>query len=100
MNKITSIDLDSGIAILTFGSDTDSVIVTQINLESGQITFPVELDFDGIQIDIQKYGNIFYADGLVIFNNVPQMNEYEMSFRSTKTIFENEILINSEMFRN
>ena len=96
VGTITSIDLDSGIAILTFGSDTDSVIVTQINLESGQITFPVELDFDGIQIDIQKYGNIFYADGLVIFNNVPQMNEYEMSFRSTKTIFENEILITSK----
>ena len=96
VGTITSIDLESGIAILTFGTDTDSVTVTQINLESGQITFPIELDFDGIQIDIQKYGNIFYADGLLVFNNIPQMNEYEMSFRSTKTIFENEILITSK----
>jgi hypothetical protein len=87
VGTITSIDLDSGIAILTFGSDTDSVLVTQIDLENSQITFPVELDFDGIQIDIQKYGNIFYGDGVIIF---------EMNYRSTQTIYENEILITAK----
>jgi hypothetical protein len=96
VGTITSIDLDSGIAILTFGSDTDSVLVTQIDLENSQITFPVELDFDGIQIDIQKYGNIFYGDGVIIFNNIPSITNYEMNYRSTQTIYENEILITAK----
>lgn len=96
IGTITSIDLDTGIAVLTFGTDTDSVVVTQINLENSQITFPVELDFDGIQIDIQKYGNVFYGDGVVVFNNVPSITNYEMKYRSTKTIYENEILITSK----
>lgn len=91
---ITSLDLETGITVLTFGTDTDTLTVIRIDLENGTITFPTPLDFDGLQIDVQKYGNVFYSDGLIVLsNNVSQFSNYTLDYRSTKTIYENEVLI-------
>lgn len=91
---ITSLDLETGITVLTFGSDTDTLTVIRIDLENGIVTFPTPLDFDGLQIDVQKYGNVFYTDGLIVLsNNVSQFSNYDLDYRSTKTIYENEVLI-------
>ena len=91
---ITSLDLETGITVLTFGSDTDTLTVIRIDLENGTVTFPTPLDFDGLQIDVQKYGNVFYTDGLIVLsNNVSQFSNYDLDYRSTKTIYENEVLI-------
>jgi len=44
------------------------------------------------------YGNIFYDRGMVVFtkdiNSGSALTEYDLDFRSTKTIYENEIFLN------
>lgn len=91
---ITDLDLNSGLATLTFGSDTDIVELIRIDFQQGIIKTSQPLDFDGLSIDEQKYGNVFYDDGLLVFGNVPQFSNYVLDFRSTKTIYETEVLIN------
>ena len=66
---ITDIDFESGLTTLTFGSDTDVVEVVRIDFEQGILTTSQPLDFDGLSIDEQKYGNVFYDDGLLVFSN-------------------------------
>ena len=91
---ITDIDFQTGLTTLTFGSDTDVVEVVRIDFEQGILTTSQPLDFDGLSIDEQKYGNVFYDDGLLVFTNVPAFSNYSLDFRSTKTIYESEVLIN------
>lgn len=91
---ITDLDLNSGLATLTFGSDTDVVEIVRIDFQQGIIKTSQPLDFDGLSIDEQKYGNIFYDDGLLVFGNIPEFSNYVLDFRSTKTIYETEVLIN------
>jgi len=91
---ITDLDLNTGLSTLTFGSDTDVVEIVRIDFQQGIIKTSQPLDFDGLSIDEQKYGNVFYDDGLLVFSNVPQFSNYVLDFRSTKTIYETEVLIN------
>jgi hypothetical protein len=91
---ISSFDAETGFAILTFGTDTDIVTVTQINTEGSTIQFAQPLDFDGIDIDEQTYGNIFYSDGLLVLR--PQITAYTLRYKSTQTIYETEVLITAK----
>jgi len=91
---ISSFDAETGFAILTFGTDTDIVTVTQINTEGGTIQFAQPLDFDGLDIDEQTYGNIFYSDGLLVLR--PQITAYTLRYKSTQTIYETEVLITAK----
>ena len=93
---ITSMDFSTGVTVLTFGSDTDSVVLTRIDFENNTLLAAEPLDFDGLEIDQLAYGNIFYSDGLLVFTNLSSLRQYRCSFRSTKTIHETEILISSK----
>lgn len=93
---ISSFDIQSGIAVLTFGSDTDSMVVIKIDFESGFIQTSIPMDFDGLEIDELQYGNVFYDEGLVVTVNAPVFNDYDLDFRSTKTIYETEVLITAK----
>ena len=91
---ITSIDLETGLATLTFGTDTDIVTIVQLDNNTQQIQFAQALDFEGLDIDEAVYGNIFYADGLIVLKN--QINDYTLRYKSTKTIYETEVLISAK----
>lgn len=93
---ITSIDFQTGITVLTFGSDTDSIFVSRIDFENTTIQFAEPLDFDGLDIDELQYGNIFYDEGLFIFHSLTQFSNYTLKYRSTKTIHETEVLISAK----
>jgi hypothetical protein len=90
---ITSFDVQTGVSVLTFGSDTDSVLVVKIDLESGYMQTAIKLDFDGLDIDELQYGNAFYDEGMVVIVDAPIFSNYTMNYRSTKTIYETEVLI-------
>jgi len=90
---MNSFDVQTGIASLTFGSDTDSVEVVKLDFQSGILQTAEPLDFDGLDIDEQKYGNVFYDDGLLVFTNVTQFSNYTLDFKSTQTIYETEVLV-------
>ena len=91
---ITSMDLETGVSIMTFGSDTDSVSIVKIDIQSGTLRTSEPLDFDGLDIDQIIYGNIFYSDGLLVFTNTPAFSNYTCTYKSTKTIYETEVFLN------
>ena len=92
---ILSFDVNTGVATMTFGSDTDNVLVVVIDLEQGTITTAVPLDFDGVEIAEARFGNIFYSDGILSIINLNSFSNYILNYRSTKTIHETEILVSS-----
>ena len=59
--SIANFDVESGIAILTFGSDTDSVDIMVLDFSENRLQTSVQLDFEGLPIDEARYGNIFYV---------------------------------------
>lgn len=94
---LSDLDLNTGIGTMTFGSDTDSVEVVKIDFENGTLQTAIPLDFDGLTIDVFRYGNIFYSSGLVVLANLSApIKNYSMDFRSTKTIHETEVLITAK----
>lgn len=92
--SISSFDVETGIMVATFGSDTDAFIVVELDLPSKRFQTSIPLDFDGLDIDEIRYGNVFYSDGLVILSTAPSFSNYRLQYRSTKTIHETEVLIN------
>jgi hypothetical protein len=93
---VSSIDLETGITILTFNGDTDEMILASIDFESSTISFTSVLNFDGLVIANQSYGNVFYSDGIVSLTNVSDFDEYTLEYRSTTTIHETEILLEAK----
>tara|TARA_Y100000389_G_scaffold154403_1_gene154930 strand:- start:1450 stop:2583 length:1134 start_codon:yes stop_codon:yes gene_type:complete len=87
-----SIDFDTGVSTMTFGDDTDQVSVGILDLTNSSITTATPMDFDGLEIDEARYGNIFYSDGTIILWDNP-IDNYTMGYRSTKTIHETEVLV-------
>ena len=93
---ISSIDFESGLAILTYNGDTDEVLIVSLDFQSGTITFESKLNFNGLILQTQGYGNVFYSDGLIVFNDIAEFSEYSMDYRSTQTIHETEILLEAK----
>jgi len=93
---ITSIDYETGDAILTFSGDTDDMILSSIDFDEGLISFDTILNFNGLKIDTLSYGNIFYSDGMIVLTNVSDFTEYDLEYRSTTTIHETEILLEAK----
>lgn len=86
-------DLETGISTLIFNGDTDTVQIMKLDFENSILQTAVPLNFDGLDIDEQRYGNVFYDDGLLVFTNANQFSNYVLDFRSTKTIYETEVLV-------
>jgi hypothetical protein len=94
---VSAMDMESGLVKMTFGSDTDTIYVMNIDFEEGTIQFEVALEFDGQDIDQLRFGNVIYSEGLVILNDTAtQMSSYTLDFKSTKTISELEILLSAK----
>lgn len=93
---ISSIDYETGITILTFNGDTDEMILAGIDFEAGTISFTSILNFSGLVIANQSYGNVFYSDGMIVLTNVSDFDGYDLEYRSTQTIHETEILLEAK----
>ena len=94
---ISSFDFETGLSTLTFGSDTDIVNITLLDLSSGVLKFvAAPLDFEGLSIDEARYGNIFYSDGLIVIQESSELVSYSLEYRSTETITEQEILLTAK----
>ena len=93
---ITSMDFQTGVSVLTFGSDTKTVTVVRLDFQNNTLETASPLEFEGLDIDQTQYGNIFYSDGLLVFTGLSELSEYSCTFKSTKTIHETEVLISSK----
>ena len=90
--SIASLDLNTGVSTLTFNGDTDQQVVATLDFTRSTLTTAVKMDFDGLDIDEARYGNVFYADGTIVLWDNP-IDDYTMTYRSTKTIHETEVLV-------
>jgi len=93
---VNETDFEDGEITLLYNSDTDTYNLVQIDLELGIITFAQTLDFNGLSIGNIKYGNVFYSDGILVLDTTLGVNTYTLEYRSTQTIYENEILITAK----
>ena len=93
---ISSIDYETGTTILTFNGDTDGMALASIDFEAGTVSFTTILNFNGLVVESQSYGNIFHSDGIIVLTNVPEFTEYNLEYRSTQTIHETEILLEAK----
>lgn len=89
-------DANSGIGVFTIDNITESQTVFQLDAQTGYITLSNELDFSGGNGLTNKRGNIFYDDGLIVLTNDAPLVNYTLTYKSTQTIYETEVLVSAE----
>ena len=92
---VQSINLETKQAVLLFDGDADTYYLISIDFELGVIKFEAELDFEGLGLSVSSYGNVFYSDGIIVFNSGSDstIETYQLQYRSTQTIYETEVLV-------
>ena len=90
---IGDLDLDTGEVLLTFGSNSDSVIIARIDFNTSTLVTTSDIEIIGLSIDKLSYGNVFYSDGLIVLTNNTLSDRYRLTYKSTKTIHETEVLV-------
>ena len=92
---VQSINLETGQAILLFGGDSETYYLISIDFELGIVKFTAELEFEGLGLSVSSYGNVFYSDGIIVFNSGSgnTLDTYQLEYRSTQTIYETEVLV-------
>jgi len=98
------IDFNNPLVKLTWEGDTDDRTIQRMDAytdtfqtgRQGQITIAEGLHFLGSGLENVQVGNVFYADGLIVFTTLAEqeqdVTDYDLEFRSTKTIHELEVL--------
>jgi len=92
---VESINLETKQAVLLFDGDADTYYLISIDFELGVIKFEAELDFEGLGLSVSSFGNVFYSDGIIVFNSGSEstIETYQLQYRSTQTIYETEVLV-------
>jgi hypothetical protein len=92
---VQSINLETRQAILLFEGDADTYFLISIDFELGIIKFEAELEFEGLGLSVSSFGNVFYSDGIIVFNSGSDstIETYQLQYRSTQTIYETEVLV-------
>jgi hypothetical protein len=93
--EVLSMDLNDGSSTLIYNGDTDEYFIIAIDFQNNKINFTAELNFENTNIKLKTHGNIFYTDGLITLTNDIEINEYQLDYRSTQTIYETEVLISA-----
>ena len=92
---VISFDLNNGAIVLLDDGIGETYYVISIDFETGVIKFTYQLDFEDINIVTLSYGNVFYSDGIIVFNSgsTDTLETYQLEYRSTQTIYETEVLV-------
>ena len=95
------IDFQNPTVKLTWEGDTDTRTITKVDAftdsiqtgSEGIADFLEGLNFLGSGLEQIQIGNVFYADGLIMFTTIDDdITTYDLEYRSTKTIHELEVL--------
>jgi len=95
---VSYLDMNSGIGTFTIDGITDSNTVFQIDFNTGFIELSNELLFTEGDFSVNRRGNVFYDDGLIILtsNVINSFTDYNLTYNSTQTIYETEVLVSAE----
>jgi len=93
---IISFDANTGLMSVIFSGISDTIEVVNLDLQNDVIRTTLPLDFSGLEIDELIFGNVFYDEGLFVFKeDVITQPSYNLNYRSTKTIYETEVLVSA-----
>ena len=90
---VSYFDVNTGIAIFTLFGITDTYYVVRIDFQTNELTTTVDLLFEGLDLQAIPNGNVFYDEGLIVLTSEVPFNNYSLSYKSTQTIYEMEVLI-------
>ena len=94
---ITDLDFSTGdITILDSDNETFTGTIHSLDLESGISTMTFAGDTNIVDIDEPRFGNVFYSDGLIVLGDSTNIVSYNLEYRSTETITEQEVLITAK----
>ena len=91
-------DANSGIGVFTVEGLTESQTVFQVDAQTGYMSLSNELRFTSGSAEqlTNKRGNVFYDDGLIVTTGINLFTEYTLTYNSTQTIYETEVLVSAE----
>jgi hypothetical protein len=92
---VTTINFQTGAITGTYSGEPFSAIMVSFNLETGDMIVD-NFDFLEGAAGSDKAGNIFYNQGLIVLTravNERLNSSWDLSFKSTKTIYEHEYLL-------
>ena len=92
---VISFDLNNGAIVMLDNGIGETYYVISIDFDTGIIKFTYQLDFEDIGIITLSYGNVFYSEGIIVFNSGSgdTLDSYQLEYRSTQTIYETEVLV-------
>ena len=94
---LPAIDLENDLLRVLDNGIAETYTIISIDLENGIMILADALDISEIGLDKVEIGNIFYSDGLLIFNGeTTDLSNYSLEYRATQTIHETEILIEAK----
>ena len=93
-----SFDIENNILSMSFNGVEYGMVIESFDIESGLMQVD-DIPFLEPEAQMIRFGNIFYNQGLIVmtreFDSLLNSN-WDLSFKSTKTIYEHEYLLISE----
>lgn len=93
--NITQINLESGNLIWLYNGDLYTTSIISFDINSGEMVV-TNVEFASAENSNEKAGNIFYNSGLITLtrkSNQRLTSNWDLSFKSTETIYEHEYLL-------
>jgi hypothetical protein len=92
---ITTINLETGQLIWYYNGEVYITTIVSFDINSGEMVV-TNVEFAAAEDSNEKAGNIFYNSGLITLTRKPNQrltSNWELSFKSTQTIYEHEYLL-------
>jgi hypothetical protein len=94
-DMVGDFDLENNILSVSYSGDSYELTIVSIDIETG-VVIVEDIPFLPEESQGIKMGNVFYNQGLVVLtrNSADLLkNNWELSYKSTQTIYENEYLL-------
>lgn len=92
---ITTINLETGQLIWYYNGEVYVTTIVSFDINSGDMVV-INVEFVSSKNSAEKVGNIFYNSGLITLTRKPNtrlLTNWDLSFKSTQTIYEHEYLL-------
>jgi len=92
------LDIQNNEFIMTYSGTEYTMVIESFDIESG-VMLVDDIEFLEPEAQVIRLGNVFYNQGLIVFTRESQTllnSNWDLSFKSTKTIYEHEYLLVAE----
>jgi len=89
------LDIENNEFIMTYSGTEYTMVIESFDIESG-VMLVDDIEFLEPESQVLRFGNVFYNQGLIVLTRESQTflnSNWDLSFKSTKTIYEHEYLL-------